>query len=533
MSYALDYSLWGLSPKGYHLTNLLLHGANAAAAFLLIRRLVLLSRPAEGETVVSWAAAAAAAWWAWHPARVESVAWVSQRRDLLASLLILCSCLSYLRARAAAPGEARRRWDRAAFWLFALSLFAKSIGAVLPAALVALDVYPLRRKESWRRLVWDEKKLSWILSVAFLATAALAQKAGGAAVSLASHPWGHRLAQAFYGLAHGAVQAAVPLLPRLVEEFPVPFRPASGPFLVSYAAVAAAAFLLWRFRRKLPAAGTAAAVFAVFLAPTLGFLQSGPQITASRYTYLASLAPAALLAGAAAAARGSRRAAWAAALALLTLSGAAQARRRLPAWRDARAFWEAAVEESPFSVLAWCKKGQLPMARELWLEALSDFDRALSNAGGRPSAFAAEALANRGYVLLRMGRRAEAEADLRAALDQDPSKPEARSNLGLALMGDGRRDEALAQLAEAARRAPDFAEGRLNYGVGLARAGRPAEALAEFDAAAALSPGLAAPHYNRALLLGALGRTEEARQAWQEAARLDPSLPPLPPGSRR
>lgn len=143
LSFALDHVVWGMNPAGYHLTNLLLHGASTVLFFAVARRLLGQGR-AFSPTAVRLGAAAAALFFSLHPLRVESVAWATERRDVLSGAWFLATVLLYL-AAARATG-ARRRWLlSASVGAYLLALASKSIVMTLPAVLVLLDVYPLRR----------------------------------------------------------------------------------------------------------------------------------------------------------------------------------------------------------------------------------------------------------------------------------------------------------------------------------------------------------------------------------------------------
>src|SRR5262245_60180833 len=153
VSFAIDYELWRMDPGGYHGTNILIHAANAALFFVLARRLlhigVTRSDPERGGPVrpeLTLAAAVAAALWAVHPLRVESVAWVTERRDVLSTLFMLLSALAYVHA--VEIGVPRvRSWAAygLAVLLLALSCLSKAWGMSFFVLLLALDAYPLRR----------------------------------------------------------------------------------------------------------------------------------------------------------------------------------------------------------------------------------------------------------------------------------------------------------------------------------------------------------------------------------------------------
>src|SRR5437773_1918820 len=145
MTLGLDYLLWGMNPFGYHLTSLLLHAANAVLFFFVVRRLLTRALPSSSERghALTVSAGVAALVFAIHPLRVESVAWVTERRDVLSGLFYLLTLLVYLRA--CERGERGRGW----YWLsvaaFVCALLSKSMVVNLPIVLLILDVYPLRR----------------------------------------------------------------------------------------------------------------------------------------------------------------------------------------------------------------------------------------------------------------------------------------------------------------------------------------------------------------------------------------------------
>src|SRR3989475_7114580 len=146
MTLGLDYVLWGMNPLGYHLTNLLLHAANAVLFYFVAFRILGLGLPDPGDrrqADLVLSAGFAALVFAIHPLRVESVAWVTERRDVLSGLFYLSAILIYLRT--CERGERGRGWYWAAVGLFACALLSKSMVVNLPVVLLILDVYPLRR----------------------------------------------------------------------------------------------------------------------------------------------------------------------------------------------------------------------------------------------------------------------------------------------------------------------------------------------------------------------------------------------------
>src|SRR5437867_4559767 len=304
MTHGLDYLLWGMNPFGYHLTSLLLHAANAVAFFFVVRRILkrALPGPSERGHALTVSAGVAALVFAIHPLRVESVAWVTERRDVLSGLFYLLTILLYLRA---CEREAR---GRGRYWLsvamFGCALLSKSMVVNLPVVLVILDVYPLRRlggsigwwSEAARR-IYIEKIPFVLLAAAASAIAVMAQFSVHAAASLAELSVPGRLAVSAYGLSFYLWKMVVPVNLSPLYELPPTVNPWAPPFFLSYGLVLAITAIILALRRRVPGLPAAWLAYIVVLLPVLGILQSGPQIAADRYTYLAGLGWA-VLAGA-------------------------------------------------------------------------------------------------------------------------------------------------------------------------------------------------------------------------------------------
>src|SRR5881409_306616 len=296
MTLGLDYLLWGMNPVGYHLTSLLLHAANAVVFFFVVRRLLTLALPGPSERghALVLSAGFAALVFAIHPLRVESVAWVTERRDVLSGLFYLSAILIYLRT--CERGERGRGWYWAAVGLFACALLSKSMVMNLPIVLLILDVYPLRRlggATGWwsepARRVYVEKIPFVLLATAAAAIAVMAQLSVHAAASLAQLSVPGRVAVSAYGLSFYLWKMVVPLnLSPLYPLSPI-VNPWAMPFVLSYTMVLAITAIALALRRRVPGLPAAWSAYVVVLLPVLGIFQSGPQIAADRYTYLASL----------------------------------------------------------------------------------------------------------------------------------------------------------------------------------------------------------------------------------------------------
>src|SRR6266550_5705320 len=217
MTLGMDYLLWSMNPVGYHLTSLLLHVTSAVVFFFLVRRLLTLALPlASGRGhALTVSAGFAALVFAIHPLRVESVAWATERRDVLSGLFYLLTILMYLRAYEF--GARGRGWYWLAVAVFVCALLSKSMVVNLPVVLLILDVYPLRRlggaigwwSEPARR-VYVEKIPFVLLAAAASAIAVMAQSSVHAALSLAQLSVPGRLAISAYGVSFYLWKMVVP-----------------------------------------------------------------------------------------------------------------------------------------------------------------------------------------------------------------------------------------------------------------------------------------------------------------------------------
>src|SRR5438093_8454887 len=246
MTLGLDYRLWGMNPFGYHLTSLLLHAANAVVFFFVVHRILTLAlpRPSERGRALAVSAGFAALVFAIHPLRVESVAWVTERRDVLSGLFYLLTILMYLRA--CARGARGRGWYWLSVAVFGCALLSKSMVVSLPVVLLILDVYPLRRLGgalAWwsepARRVYVEKIPFVLLAAAASAVALMAQLSHNTMVSVVQLSGLGRLALSVYGLSFYLWKpvALVTLSP--LYELPPTVNPWAPPFLLSYGLVVA------------------------------------------------------------------------------------------------------------------------------------------------------------------------------------------------------------------------------------------------------------------------------------------------------
>ena len=346
LTLGLDHTLWGMDPRGYHLTSLLFHAGAGLLFYFLSLRLLRLALPATtGEPSLRIGAAAAALLFAVHPLRAESVAWVTERRDVVSGMLYLAAALAYLRG---VEDGARRRaaWYWGAVALFAGALLAKASTLTLPVVLVVLDVYPLRRlggPRGWLdRRVWIEKLPFVVLAAAAALVAFQALAPLGTTPSLRQLPVAPRALIGIYGIAFYLIRTLLPVDLSPLYQLPVGVTWLHFGIVIGGTALAATTWRRW------PAFTAAWGLYVVILLPVLRLVQGGPQVVADRYSYLACLGWALLVGGAAARQWAGARvlrvvlAVWIAALGALTWQQAA-------AWHDSVTLWSHAVAVNPES----------------------------------------------------------------------------------------------------------------------------------------------------------------------------------------
>src|SRR5213594_890868 len=351
LTFGLDYVLWGMTPMGYHLTSLIIFAANAAVLYFVALHLLAKAAALAG-VPLRVAAVAATLFFALHPLRAESVAWATERRDVLSGLFFLLTILTYLRM-CEASGR-RRGWLLAGGAVtYLLALASKGSVMVLPAVLILLDVYPLRHRS---RRVLLEKIPFVVLGLAGAAVAYYAQNANAFLTPLQHYPLTARIGMAFYSLWFYASKTVAPQALGPLYELPARVNPLDWPFLGPALAVTVLTAALVALRRRWPAGLAVWVYYAIALGPVIGIVHSGYQLTNDRYSYLPAIGFA-LIVGAAvgavvsAGADGVLRPALVKAVIVLMivwLGGLAYlSAQQTQIWRDTESLWRYAVEVEP------------------------------------------------------------------------------------------------------------------------------------------------------------------------------------------
>ncbi len=520
LTYSLEHSLWGLAPAGYHLTNVILHGLNAALVFLLIRRLT---------GAGGYWAFAAALFFSLHPLRVEAVSWITSRKEVLFAFFYFLSLLAYLKGIYPPPRRApsgpggvsgaggpspRRFWLSLSLLAAFLSYLSKPMAVSLPAVLLLIDWLRGRfpGRGSGRLLL---EKAPYLIGAAGTAAAAFyGQSVSGALALVSRLGVGSRIYLAGRGLFFYLEKTLVPAGLRPV--YPVPETvpvPAAG-ILLSASAVAAVTVICWRVRKR----GGKLPLFcwlwylAAWL-PVSGFFQTGLTVRADRFSYLPAVAVSLLAAYAGTRFLNRRPGPAAAAAALLVL--AALTVRQQGLWRDDLTLWERFVDSESYAVHFNLGNAYYRLGRNE--EAAAAYRRGLEYRPEHPSGHQNLALA-----LLELGEYAEAERHCRRALELDPSSPRAWGHLGGALFRMGREREAEEAFRRALELDPGRPESHVNLANVLAARGEYGAAEELYRAALALDPALVSARYNLAYTFETAGRLAEAEAEYRRALALYP-----------
>jgi Flp pilus assembly protein TadD len=527
LSHMLDCQLFGLNPRGHHLTSVLLHALNAVLVFALLQQM----------TGAAWLSFFAAALFAVHPLRVESVAWISERKDVLSTCLGLLSLIFYARyARKRPPGERPRSQVRAvpahepgaagldyglAVFFLALGLTSKPMLVTWPFVMLLLDYWPLDRFKPGSLLRLAAEKIPFFaLAMAASVVTFAVQKQAGAMVAWEKIPVAARGENALISYSRYLWKMLWP------KDLAVPYpHPGYWPLekvLLAGALLAGISILLWLKRRRCPFLLMGWLWYCGTLAPVIGLAQVGEQAMADRYAYIPSLGVLILaIWGAYELARH-----WHSLVIPFSAGGAAGivlclglTRHQLGYWQDSESLFRHATEVTENNYIAHNNLGVALNAKGRIDEAIRHFQEAL-----RVEPDFAEAHGNLGAAFAKKGRIDEAILQFQAAIRLKPNDAGPYNGLGNALDGKGQTDDAIRQYQEALRLKPDFAEAHGNLGAAFGKKGRIDEAILQLREAIRLKPNDAAPHNDLGNALDSKGQTDQAIRQYQEALRVKPDF---------
>jgi protein O-mannosyl-transferase len=519
LSLMLDCQCYGLNAGGHHLTNILVHTATVILLFLVLRRM----------TGFLWRSAFVAAVFAIHPLRVESVAWVAERKDVLSGLFFMLTIGAYVR-------YAQRPWSAARYGLvallFALGLLCKPMLVTLPLVLLLLDYWPLNRlradagSESFfqlagrripRRLIFEKLPLLGLTVASCLITIfaqtrtiqtfenfSLPLRLGNALISCVAYMgqmfWPSGLAVLYPFTAGGVRVSAVALS------------------VVVLAGISTGVVVL----RRRPYFLTGWLWYLIMLVPVIGILQVGWQARADRYTYLPQIGLYVLLTWAVAdlcAGWRHRRVLLGGSATIILIALIFCAHAQTAHWRNSESLWTHTLACTSDNFIGRDDLGNALFQKGKVEEAIADFQRAL-----QINSDFAEAHDNLGNALFQKGKMDEAIAHFQRALQINPDFADAHNGLGNALLRQGKVDEAIGQYQNALQINPDFVVAHYNLGSALFQKGDVDGAMVHFQKALQINPNDPGAHNNFGNVLFESGNVDQAVAQYQRALRINPDF---------
>ena len=514
ISHMADVALYDLNPAGHHVTNLILHLANVLLLFVLLSRM----------TGSMWPSAFVAMLFGIHPLHVESVAWISERKDVLSTFFGLLTMLAYARY-ARTPGL---KWYALVVGLLILSLASKPMLVTLPFVLLLMDFWPLERTKK-QGIAWlmIEKLPLLILSVGSCAITYYAQRQGGAMISADIYPLGVRIQNAL--VAYSAYIGKMLWPTKLAVLYPHPGN--SLPLWMAAASaigLAVITLLVIRVRRPRPYLTVGWLWYVGTLIPVIGIVQVGDQAMADRYTYVPLIGlfvaltwgvADLLVVGDHGKKKKGQRSVVAPAMAC-TVVGilAILTRLQVPYWQDDYALFEHALAVTKNNGIAHNNFGAALQDIDV-SEAIAHYREALRI---RPNDYLAHN--NLGSALGKQGLLDQAISEFKLAIKYNPRAHESYDGLGNALIRKGDLNGALLNMEKAVEINPEYAEGHNNLGLVLDAMHQENQAIPHFEKAISIAPYYASGHYNYAVCLNRLGRNDEAIEQYRMTVELDPTF---------
>ncbi len=528
LSHMADYTLYGLSPQGHHFTNLLFHSANTLILFLVLSRIF--------QNV--WVSGLMAMLFGIHPLRIESVAWVAERKDVLSAFFWTLSMWAYLSY--VERGGTKRYL--VVFLFFILGLMAKPMVVTLPFILLLLDYWPLGRvqfkspqaaahsqlprlenqKDSSSTIfqLFIEKIPFFILSLLLCFLTLFVARSGGAVKSIESYPVGMRISNALVSYIHYIGKMFWPHPLACFYPYPdnIPLWQAVG----AGSLVLAISILAVRSARKHPYFFVGWFWYLITLVPVIGLVQAGDQAMADRFTYLPLIGLLFIIAGGSAAflkeSRHRKTILFACACFLIVVC-AVGTRSQMKYWQDSRTLFERAVQVTSNNYLAHNNLGAVLVDGGKFEEAIPHFAEAL-----RIKPNYADAHYNLANALAKQGNVREAIEHHQAALQITPRDVRVRNRLGVLLAGQGRYQEAVGYFEEVLRIDPAYADAYNNIGVALSEQGRYQEAIKHFQEALRLNPNFAEAHFSLGIAYLMTGKQNSALREYETLKTINPNF---------
>jgi protein O-mannosyl-transferase len=507
LSHMLDCQLYRLNAGGHHFTSLFLHVVVAILLFIVLQKM----------TAAVWRAAFVAAVFAIHPLRVESVAWISERKDILAGLFFMLTLAAYVN-HARAPSVGRFLM---VVLLYALGLMCKPMLVSLPLVLLLIDYWPLRRftdPSLAGRLFIEKLPLLGLAALSCLVTL-LAQRSTTASIDQIPLAW--RAENAAVACMTYIVQMVWPIHLAPFYPYPADQLPA---WQIALAAIAIIGISIVAVlcRKERPYVFTGWFWYLVMLVPVIGMVQVGPQAHADRYTYLPQIGLYVLVswnvADLIAWRRGGRRLLTAAAaIVLVSLIWIARAQVRY--WHDSETLWKHSLAVTEDNDFPHYGLGEVYFAMGDVNKAIAEFRSALYLRPESPYAHN-----DLGFVLTKTGQLDEAVDHLKTAIRILPDHPTAHYNLGNALVQKGQTGDAIREFEQQLAIQPDHAGARCGLAMALVNQGQLNQAIAQYERTIELRPDYADAYYGLGNCYLKQGNPEKAVKQYEQALQRSPRL---------
>jgi len=526
LSLAVDYAFWGPNPFGFHLTNVTLHALNTVLVVILTKRLLI---PAGCDPRLAMAAAFLCGLvFGLHPIHVESVAWVSERKDVLYAFFYLWSIILYLKYRV----TGRRAHYNLCFLMFLLSALSKPMAISLPLVLLTLDYYPLGTLQFNRPSLLMHLRDKWpmiLLAAALGLVTLIAQSESEAMESMKVIALSERLLLAQRAPIFYLYKFFVPV--GYIYLYPIPsdiswLQPTFFLPLTANLAIAAAAFIC---RKKVPLITASALVYLWTLLPVIGIVQVGAQAAADRYMYLAMLVPAMLVSATVmrlyeagfTSKRG--RTLSLAILSVVTITLAMLTEKQIPIWKDTVALTSHAIKYAPLNNHAYTLRAEAYFNDGEYSKSIADIDKAMKISSDHPYRAIGTVdhyFALRGKAHIELAMFPQAVADLSAAIARNPTESSYFINRAVAYTATRQIRLAHADLLRALELTPDDSKVNNNAAQIEYELGKYEEAVKHLSAAIGHEPGNGILYYNRALNYYRLNKREKMHHDLVQAARL-------------
>lgn len=518
-SLAIDYSIWGLNPKGYHLTNILIHAVNtflvALLAFKLIERVENGKSGTNKKNLI--AGIVTAVLFGIHPLHVESVAWISERKDVLYALFYLLSLLIYLKYIAASDKK-RYAYYVTCLGFFALSLLSKPMAVSLPIVLLIFDYYPLKRITAPLKAVLIEKIPFFLLSLASSFVTVTVHHKSGTSSLIEEYSLSSRIFETIYAYVFYLQKMILPVGLAPYYSLPININFFTFKYFGSLILLIAITYFVVTARKKNKLFFSVWLYYILTLIPTIGIIKVSGSTIADRYTYLPSLGPF-LLIGLAVEIVYERyskkefQIAITVMLSALTLLLSKNTVTQISIWHDSITFWSYEIKLFPDTFVAYYNRGQYYWRTGQHLAAISDYDTAIML---KP--LYAPTYINRGLAYFDIGSYANAINDYNRAIGLEPRNADAYINRGNSYIKIGNYKEAINDFDLAIKIEPQYSNSYNNRGLAHYYLGDYTQAGKDLSQAISLNPQDPDAYYNLALVYSKSGKAELAQVYFNKAA---------------